>query len=204
VFGGFAPNSESAQVLSKALGSKTVQSGSVNRGKNDPSQSLQMIERALLTPDELKSLPKGTFVVMKTGFHPMQVKLKLFFKWGIVFPKEFYTVADKGNRKVSYANKESLEMKIVGESSTKSVGELMTEEEKEQHKPAPQKQTAHRSFVERKPHTKKPDKAADDIGDDSDSMPMSEHNISSREETEILINEKGEIIGERLRTDLPR
>lgn len=40
VFGSFAPNSESAQVLSKALGSKTVQPGSVSRGKNDPSQSL--------------------------------------------------------------------------------------------------------------------------------------------------------------------
>ena len=117
-------------------------SGSVSKSKNDPSQSLQMIERALLTPDELKSLPKGTFVVMKTGFYPMQVKLKLFFKWGIVFPKEFYTVADKGNRKVSYANKENLEMKIVGENATKSVGELMTEEEKVQHKPAPRKQTA--------------------------------------------------------------
>ena len=139
VFGGFAPNSESAQVLSKALGSKTVQSGSVNRGKNDPSQSLQMIERALLTPDELKLLPKGTFVVMKTGFHPMQVKLKLFFKWDIEFPEGFYTVADKGNRKVTYANKENLEMKIVGGSTTKSVGELMTEEERAKHKPAPQK-----------------------------------------------------------------
>jgi type IV secretion system protein VirD4 len=204
VFGGFAPNSESAQVLSKALGSKTVQSGSVNRGKNDPSQSLQMIERALLTPDELKSLPKGTFVVMKTGFHPMQVKLKLFFKWGIEFPEGFYTVADKGNRKVTYANKENLEMKIVGGSATKSVGELMTEEERAQHKPAPQKQTVRGSYVERKPQTKKNDKATDDVGADSDGLPISEHNISSREETEILINEKGELIGERLRTDLPR
>ena len=82
IFGGFAPNSESAQILSKVLGTKTVQSGSISRGKNDPSQSLQMIERALMTPDELKSLPKGTFCVMKTGFYPMLVKLKLFFKWG--------------------------------------------------------------------------------------------------------------------------
>ena len=46
-------------------------SGSVSRSKNDPSQSLQMIERPLMTPDELKSLSKGTFVVMKTGFYPM-------------------------------------------------------------------------------------------------------------------------------------
>lgn len=83
IFGGFAPNSSSAEILSKALGSRTVMSGSVSRGKNDPSQSLQMIERPLMTPDELKSLPKGHFIVMKTGTHPMRVKLKLFFKWGI-------------------------------------------------------------------------------------------------------------------------
>jgi len=78
LFGGFAPNSSSAETLSKALGSRTVMSGSVSRSKNDPSQSLQMIERPLLTPDELKSMPKGQFVVMKTGVHPMKVKLKLF------------------------------------------------------------------------------------------------------------------------------
>ena len=48
IFGGFAPNSQTAEVLSKALGSRTVLSGSVSRGKNDPSQSLQMMERALL------------------------------------------------------------------------------------------------------------------------------------------------------------
>ena len=46
IFGGFAPNSQTAEVLSKALGSRTVLSGSVSRGKNDPSQSLQMMERA--------------------------------------------------------------------------------------------------------------------------------------------------------------
>lgn len=109
IFGGFAPNSSSAETLSKALGSRTVMSGSVSRGKNDPSQSLQMIERPLLTPDELKSMPKGQFVVMKTGAHPMQVKLKLFFKWGIRFDEDNpYTVADNGSRKVEYAEKKEI------------------------------------------------------------------------------------------------
>ena len=107
IFGGFAPNSSSAEVLSKALGSRTVMSGSVSRGKNDPSQSLQMMERALMTPDELKSMPKGQFIVMKTGFYPMKVKLKLFFKWGIQFEEE-YTVEEKGNRKVAYAEKQEI------------------------------------------------------------------------------------------------
>ena len=109
IFGGFAPNSTSAEVLSKALGSRTVMSGSVSRGKNDPSQSLQMIERPLMTPDELKSMPKGQFVVMKTGAHPMKVKLKLFFNWGITFDDENpYTVTENANRKVVYADQKAL------------------------------------------------------------------------------------------------
>ena len=109
IFGGFAPQSTSAETLSKALGSRTVMSGSVSRSKNDPSESLQMIERPLMTPDELKSMPKGQFVVMKTGFYPMKVKLKLFFKWGIRFDeKNPYGVADQGNRKVEYASKKDI------------------------------------------------------------------------------------------------
>ncbi len=109
IFGGFAPNSSSAEVLSKALGSRTVLSGSVSHGKNDPSQSLQMMERPLMTPDELKSLPKGKFIVMKTGVHPMQVKLKLFFKWGIVFDeKNPYEVKEDEDRKVEYAEKQEI------------------------------------------------------------------------------------------------
>lgn len=109
LFGGFAPNSSSAETLSKALGSRTVMSGSVSRSKNDPSQSLQMIERPLLTAEELKSMPKGQFVVMKTGVHPMRVKLKLFYKWGIKFNEdEPYTVADNGNREVKYADKKEI------------------------------------------------------------------------------------------------
>ena len=112
IFGGFAPNSTSAEVLSKALGSRTVMSGSVSKGKDNPSQSLQMIERPLMTPDELKSLPKGTFVVMKTGFYPMKVKLKLFFKWGIEFEGK-YEVMENGNREVHYANRSELFNNII-------------------------------------------------------------------------------------------
>lgn len=107
IFGGFAPNSETAQVMSKSLGSRTVQSGSISKGKDNTSQSLQMMERPLMTPDELKSMPKGQFIVMKTGAHPMKVKLKLFFEWGITFG-EPYTVPDKGNRPVPYAGKKAL------------------------------------------------------------------------------------------------
>ena len=108
IFGGFAPNSQTAEVLSKALGNRTVLSGSVSRGKNDPSQSLQMMERALLTPDELKSIPKGNFIVQKTGQHPMRTRLRLFLEWGITF-EEPYIVSERTDRAVAYANREDLE-----------------------------------------------------------------------------------------------
>ena len=106
IFGGFAPNSQSAEVLSKALGEQTVLSGSVSHGR-DKSQSLQMIGRPLMTPDELKSMPKGQFIVMKTGTHPMISPLKLYFRWGIEF-EEPYILEDKGARKVTYMSKDGL------------------------------------------------------------------------------------------------
>ena len=112
IFGGFAPNSQTAEVLSKALGSRTVMSGSISRGKNDPSQSLQMMERPLMMPDELKSLPKGQFVVMKTGTHPMQTRLRLFLDWGITFDR-IYEVPEKAARKVAYADKDEMERRIM-------------------------------------------------------------------------------------------
>ena len=122
IFGGFAPNSQTAETLSKALGSRTVLSGSVSRGKNDPSQSLQMMERALLTPDELKSIPKGSFIVMKTGTHPMRTRLQLFLNWGITFG-EPYTVPERANRAVAYANRVDLERNLPQSSKAEDVDE---------------------------------------------------------------------------------
>lgn len=109
IAGGFAPTSETADIIYKALGSRTVMSGSVSRSKNDPSQSLQMIERPLMTSDELKSMDKGNFIVMKTDTHPFISKLKLFFKWGIKFDTESYTPEDKGSRTIKYTSRKIIE-----------------------------------------------------------------------------------------------
>ncbi len=129
IFGGLAPQSTSAETLSQALGNKTVMSGSVSRGKNDSSQSLQMIERPLMTSDELKSMPKGQFVVMKTGFYPMRVKLKLYFEWGIKFDENNpYEIKDQGNRKVEYAEKKD----IIDGITEKYGRKLKTQEESEE------------------------------------------------------------------------
>ena len=60
-----------------------------------------------MTVDELKSMPKGQFIVMKTGTHPMISKLKLFFKWGIKFEEE-YCLPDKTAWQVCYNNRDEL------------------------------------------------------------------------------------------------
>lgn len=128
IFGGFAPNSESAELLSKSLGNRTVLSGSISRGKNDPSQSLQMIQRPLMTSDELKTLPKGHFIIMKTGTNPMRSQLKLFLDWGIRF-EEAYEVSEKSARRVSYADKEELEKAILQKNFAEEETEMVIPQE---------------------------------------------------------------------------
>lgn len=106
IFGGFAPNSQTAEVLSRALGNRTVLTGTVHKSK-EPSQNLQMTERSLLSADELKSIPKGHFVVMKTSMHPMRTRLRLFREWGISFEEPF-TVPKREHATIRYAGREEL------------------------------------------------------------------------------------------------
>ncbi len=114
LFGAFAPNSKTAEEMSRNLGKQTVLSGTVTRqsGTAGGSRQLQMIERSLMTVDELKSMPKGHFIVMKTGCRPMKTRLKLFFKWGIKF-EDAYSIAEKSERQVQYADREELEKEIL-------------------------------------------------------------------------------------------
>ena len=65
----------------------------------------------LLTPDELEPLPRGTFIVIKIGIHPMRARLRLFLEWGITFG-EAYETPDQGRRPVYYAGCRELERAI--------------------------------------------------------------------------------------------
>lgn len=109
---GFAPMSEDADNVSKRLGSKTVLSGSVSQGRN-ASQSLQMIERPLMTGDELRTLPKGSMLVTKTGAHPVITQMQLYTKWGITFDSEPYMLQDKSARLVKYVSEQDIAVAII-------------------------------------------------------------------------------------------
>ena len=99
-----------------------------------------------MTPDELKAMPKGHFVVMKTGAHPMRVKLKLFFDWGIEFDENNpYSVKENADRKVNYASMSELEFAILWKyhpesfadptTAGKNGGGGMTQTESRMHEP---------------------------------------------------------------------
>ena len=110
----FAPNSKTAEAMSQNLGKQTVLSRTVTRSSSmdGSNRQLQMIERPLMTIDELKSMPKGHFIVMKTGCHPMKTRLKLFFKWGIQF-ENAYSIEEKSERKVQYADSREVETAVL-------------------------------------------------------------------------------------------
>ena len=76
-----SPNSrETAEELSKVLGQQTVQSGSITKG-HGYTQNLQMIGRALLTPDEIINLQPGNFLVLKAGCRPVQTSLPFYWEY---------------------------------------------------------------------------------------------------------------------------
>lgn len=108
---GFAPMSDDADEVSKRLGNKTVLSGSVNQG-NNASKTLQMIERPLIPADELRTMDKGSMLVMKTGAHPIMTKMKLFTEWGITFG-EPYKLQDKSARPVKYVSEKDIATAIL-------------------------------------------------------------------------------------------
>lgn len=111
IYGGFAPASELAQTLSKSLGDVTVQAGYISKGKGEGSRTLQMTGRPLITANELKALPKGRFIVTKTGCYPMISTLKLFTEWGITFA-ESWQEPEKEPQPVVYVDRLALERAI--------------------------------------------------------------------------------------------
>ena len=67
-----------------------------------------MIERPLMTPDELRTMPKGHFILMKTGIHPFKTILRLFIYWKIKLDKE-YQVNERIRKEVDYVDIKKLE-----------------------------------------------------------------------------------------------
>ncbi len=74
---------DTAKRLSDILGSQTVLSGTVSHRKEtftlwnrDNTATYQMIKRPLMFPEEIMSIPIGTFIIIKTGGKSNQIRMK--------------------------------------------------------------------------------------------------------------------------------
>ena len=109
----FASASQTAIELSKALGSRTVMSGSISRGKNDPSQSPQMMERPLMTPWMSSSpCPKGQLYCGQDRRPSHAGPAAALPGLGHSF-RFAHEVPERAQRPVAYADKQELEEAII-------------------------------------------------------------------------------------------
>lgn len=99
--------------ISKQLGSRTAQTGSVTTdGKTgEQSSTQQMMEVPLMAPNELREMPKGEFVLLKTFCRSTKTHMPLFTEWGIEL-EEQYHMPDRATREIKYMDVPALMEKL--------------------------------------------------------------------------------------------
>lgn len=116
LFGGFTPLSKGAEEVSKALGNQTVQSGSTSRSgsfeRDSFTKSLQMIQRPLMTAEEIRNMPDNQWILTKTRTHPVKTILKRFDAWGILLNNP-YVMNENAARRVRYASSEEIKAAVL-------------------------------------------------------------------------------------------
>ena len=92
IAGAFGPLSQDAEFISKQLGSRTAQTGSVTTDGKTGEQSLseQMMEVPLMAPNELREMPRGEYVLLKTFCRSARTRMPLFSDWGITLEGKYH------------------------------------------------------------------------------------------------------------------
>jgi len=103
IAGAFGPLSQDAEFISKQLGSRTAQTGSVTTDGKTGEQSLseQMMEVPLMAPNELREMPRGEYVLLKTFCRSARTRMPLFTDWGITLEGKYH-VSERAIREIEY------------------------------------------------------------------------------------------------------
>lgn len=116
LFGGFTPLSKGAEDVSRALGNQTVMSGSTSRSgsfeRDSSTKSLQMIQKPLMTAEQIRTMPENQWILTKTRTHPLKTVLKRFDEWGIKLDTPF-AMPENATRTVRYASREELKAAVL-------------------------------------------------------------------------------------------
>lgn len=123
MFSYLSSGSSDASTFSKALGTSTVQVGSVSsqtsNNRSSSSITKSMTKKNLMSPERITRMPKGNWVLMKSGMNPSQQKLIPAGEMGVEF-SEKYKIEPKAIRTVKYADRAELFEKIQEYYSAKS------------------------------------------------------------------------------------
>ena len=129
IAGAFGPLSQDAEFISKQLGSRTAQTGSVTTDGKTGEQSLseQMMEVPLMAPNELREMPRGEYVLLKTFCRSARTKMPLFTDWGITL-EEKYHISERPIRNIEYMDVKEL----IDRLKKKTGRDIQSEVEKEE------------------------------------------------------------------------
>ena len=147
IAGAFGPLSQDAEFISKQLGSRTAQTGSVTTDGKTGEQSLseQMMEVPLMAPNELREMPKGEFVLLKTFCRSTKTHMPLFTEWGITL-EEKYHVPERPIREIEYINIRELITRLKKKNGQNTQQELGKEEKSAKAEDSPTEIDANNTF----------------------------------------------------------
>ncbi|MGI5443764.1 type IV secretory system conjugative DNA transfer family protein [Streptomyces shenzhenensis] len=68
------------QKISTLVGQHDVKTPTINRGKEGTTRSYSFRQEAVLPPDKIRALPKGTALLLATGIRPALIRLRPWYK----------------------------------------------------------------------------------------------------------------------------
>ena len=110
-------------------------SGSVSKrygtANTQNSTTYQMIKKPLMSPEQIKNMKKGEWILTRTGMNPVKMKLPQLERWNIRIDKEHpYRIESKASRVVEYADRSSL-MNAIRREYHNSVPSINTEQSRQ-------------------------------------------------------------------------
>ncbi|MDD6560784.1 MAG: type IV secretory system conjugative DNA transfer family protein [Lactimicrobium massiliense] len=115
---GMSANTDDAEYFSRKLGNYTIQTNSVSSSSHGAgttsshSRSLSMQAIPLMTAAEIRDMPKGDFLILRTGdvnnkSNPIKTHFDLFLDWGITLGNSA-DIEEQPIYKVTYASKDEI------------------------------------------------------------------------------------------------
>ena len=147
IAGAFGPLSQDAEFISKQLGSRTAQTGSVTTDGKTGEQSLseQMMEVPLMAPNELREMPRGEYVLLKTFCRSARTRMPLFSNWGITLEGKYH-ISERPIRDIEYMDVKELIDRLKKKTGRNIQSEVEKEEKNTKTKDSPTEIDSNNTF----------------------------------------------------------